>query len=584
MMRTERRFWRMIFRSLAAWTTLLFPTVVFAQDSTVSKPPAADSSATVDVQTPTTVRAVREAPHHVMVGSDDENYLRYLQDAGLAPLYPWSIREFSQKELAALAVKQGSHPWSGKDDYRGYPSRYSFKVLPVNVVFRFNSAFPWGSNDGAVWAGRGLTSALDLGFAFRAGPLSATLNPIAFRAENTAFHLQPNGVPGNPDGDPTFAADVDRPQRFGSGAYSRLNPGESTVRLDLLGLTAGVSTANMGWGPMELYPYIIGANAPGFLHAFAGTSAPLPIWIGKIHGRVYWGKLEQSAFSPVTGTSYYSSEIESGTKRFMSGAVATFQPRGISGLEIGAARFFHSAWPREGIPRSYFTKPFQALLKNSLGNPGGFVAGTDQGISDNQLASAFFRWVFPSSSFETYGEYGREDHSADLRDFVQEPDHSRTYGLGLRKVLRSDSTSISALRFEMINYELPTLARHRGEGGIYVHTLLRQGHTNLGQPLGSDAGLGSGGGSTIAWDRYSPRGMTTFSLSRIIREQVGTFYIGGPSNPNANDVAIVLSAERSRFFSAGEFFGSLNMVRELNWQLTKDAWNINPTLGARLRF
>lgn len=30
----------------------------------------------------------REAPHHVMVGSSDEDYLRYLQIAGLAPLYP----------------------------------------------------------------------------------------------------------------------------------------------------------------------------------------------------------------------------------------------------------------------------------------------------------------------------------------------------------------------------------------------------------------------------------------------------------------------------------------------------------------
>jgi len=519
-----------------------------------------------------------------MVGSDDENYLRYLQDAGLAALYPWSLREFSQKELATLAVKPGSHPWSGKGDYRDYPSKYSFKILPVNVVFRFNSDFPWGSNDGAVWAGRGLTSAIDLGFAFRAGPLSATFNPVAFRAENTAFHLQPNGLAGNPYADPMFGTAIDLPQQFGSGAYSRVDPGESTVRLDLLGLTAGISTANMWWGPMELYPYIIGANAPGFLHAFAGTSAPVPIWIGKVHGRVYWGKLEQSPYSSVSGTSYYSSLLEPGTKRFMSGAVGIFEPRGVPGLELGAARFFHSVWPREGIPRRYFTKPFEALLKNSLGNPGGFVAGTSQDIGDNQLASAFFRWAFPSSSFEAYGEYGREDHSADLRDFIQEPDHSRTYGLGFRKVIGADSAAMSALRFEMINYELPTLARHRGEGGIYIHSILRQGHTNLGQPLGSDAGAGTGAGSTIAWDRFSAQGMTTFAFSRTIREQAGTFYIGGPPNPRSNDVAFAFSAERSRFFSAGELVGSLNLVRELNRQLIKDEWNINPVLGARLRF
>ena len=484
----------MIFRNLAMAAGVFFPIAICAQDTIAVQPPLRDTFA-------------REAPHHVMVGSDGENYLRYLQDAGLAAEYPWSLREFSQKELATLAVKPGSHPWSGKGDYKDYPAKYSFKILPVNVVLRFNSAFPYGSNDGAVWAGRGLTSAIDFGFAFRAGPLSATFNPIAFRAENTAFQLQASGVPGaNQYADPLFPTAIDRPQRFGASAYSRLDPGESTVHLDMFGLAAGVSTANMGWGPMELYPYIIGANAPGFAHAFIGTSSPLPIWIGKIHGRVIWGRLEQSDYSPVTGTSYYSSELEAGTRRFMSGAVGIFEPRGAPGLELGVARFFHSVWPRTGIPRSYLTKPFEAILKGSLGGSAGFVGGTDAGVGDNQLASAFLRWVFPSNGFEMYGEYGREDHSADRRDFLQEPDHSRTYGLGLRKVFRADSLRLSALRVELINYELPTLARHRGEGGIYIHGVLRQGHTNLGQVLGADAGVGTGAGFLIAWDKYDRRG------------------------------------------------------------------------------
>ncbi|MDQ6873106.1 MAG: hypothetical protein M3037_14065, partial [Gemmatimonadota bacterium] len=233
------------FRQFAFAAFFFAPAALSAQDSVVTVAPAPDTTA-------------KEAPHHVMVGSEDEDYLRYLQDAGLAAPYPWALREFSQKELATLSVKRGSHPWSGKGEYKDYPSRYSFKILPVNLVFRFNSAFPYGSNDGAVWAGRGLTSAIDLGFAFRAGPLSVTVNPIAFRAENRSFQLQANGDPSNPYADPLFAGAIDRPQRFGSSSYSRVDPGESTARLDLLGITAGVSTANMGWGPMELYPYIIG--------------------------------------------------------------------------------------------------------------------------------------------------------------------------------------------------------------------------------------------------------------------------------------------------------------------------------------
>jgi hypothetical protein len=556
----------MVLRQFAFAAIFFFPVILCAQDTVVTLVPQRDTTA-------------KEAPHHVMVGSEDEDYLRYLQDAGIAALYPWSLREFSQKELATMAVKPGSHPWSGKGDYKDYPSRYSFKILPVNVEFRFNSAFPYGSNDGAVWAGRGLTSAIDLGFAFRAGPLSVTINPIGFRAENLRFPLEPAGGP-NPYADPQFPTQVDRPQRFGPNAYTRADPGESTARLDLLGLTVGMSTANMGWGPMEIYPYIIGGNAPGFPHLFAGTSSPLPILVGRLHARLYWGRLDQSAYSPVGGPSYYSSILEGGTKRFMSGAVAMLEPRGVPGLELGVARFFQSVWPRTGIPRSFLTKPFQSLLKNSLGNVGGFVGGTDPGIEDNQLASAFGRWVFPASRFEVYGEYGREDHNANFRDLIQEPDHSRTYGLGLRKVFAQDSLQLSAIRLELINYELPTLARHREEGGIYLHGVLRQGHTNRGQVLGADAGLGTGAGFFLAWDKYDRSGKYSIGWTRTIRKQDGDYYLlGGRSNPRANDVSYALNAERLKYMSFGHIQYGFALLREFNRDFQHDAWNVNTTLG-----
>jgi hypothetical protein len=525
--------------------------------------------------------APREAPHHIVAGSSDEDYLRYLQIAGIAELYPWSIREFSQPELARLAVARGSHPWSGKGDFVDPASRFSFTILPVNAVLRYNSAFPYGSNDGAVWAGHGLTSALDLGFAFRLGPLSGTFNPIAFSAQNRAFGLQANGSTTNPFADPLFPGEVDRPQRFGTHAYSRIDPGESTVRLDLLGLAAGISTANMGWGPMENYPYILGGNAPGFPHAFVGTSAPAPIWIGRIHARVIWGELEQSAYSPVSGTSYYSSILEPGTKRFASGVVAVFQPRGIDGLELGAARFFHSLWPKEGIPRSYFSKPFEAVFKIGLITPPATPGSTDAGIDDNQLASVFARWVFPKSGFETYGEYGHEDHNYDRRDLAQEPDHSRTYGLGMRKVVSGDAEHLTAFRAEMINYEAPTLARNRSEGLIYIHGALRQGHTNRGQLLGSDPGVGSGGGSLIAWDRYNRNGGISINWTRTIREQVGTFFSNGVTDPRADDVQNALTFSRARYVGRGELTTGVTIVHELNRDLQADAWNVNLLVGYR---
>ena len=268
----------------------------------------------------------------------------------------------------------------------------------------------------------------------------------------------------------------------------------------------------------------------------------------------------------------------------MSGAVLIFEPRGAAGLELGVARFFHSIWPRTGIPQSYLTKPFEGLLKRGLGSPAGFVKGSDVGVGDNQLASAFFRWLLPSNGFEVYGEYGREDHNADRRDLVEEPDHSRTYGLGFRKILQGDSIRLSALRLELINYELPNLARHRGEGGIYEHGVLRQGHTNLGQVLGADVGVGTGSGFSVAWDKYDRAGKYSIGWTRTVRAQDGTYYLTGGYDPGVNDVSHALQIERYRYIGLGQLRAGVAVVREFNRYFQRDAWNLNSTLALNHSF
>ena len=112
----------------------------------------------------------------------------------------------------------------------------------------------------------------------------------------------------------------------------------------------------------------------------------------------------------------------------MSGLALSFLPRGLPGLEIGADRFFHTGWPRRGIFKAPWYRPFEGILKQSLStstNP----MGDD--VGDNQEASAFARWAFPGHGIEVYGEYAREDHNYDLRDLLQEPDHESGFMLGI---------------------------------------------------------------------------------------------------------------------------------------------------------
>src|SRR5690606_14608890 len=143
------------------------------------------------------------------------------------------------------------------------------------------------------------------------------------------------------------------------GSYGRLTPGQSTLRVDLLGVTAGISSANQHWGPVWDQPLLLGNNAEGFPHAFLGSSRPVNLWVGHLHGRVVWGALAHSDHAPLQITS---------SRRLMTGLVATFQPRGLPELEIGGGRFFHQEWPAGGPGWDELLWPFQSLLKEGLSN------------------------------------------------------------------------------------------------------------------------------------------------------------------------------------------------------------------------
>jgi capsule assembly protein Wzi len=521
----------------------------------------------------------------VFAGSVAENYLRYLQSLGLVPVYPWTSRSFSPRELERLIPKDSAHPWSARfraSGMRAGPVEYDF-VRPTSTI-RFNSAFPYGSNDGPVWAGRGLTSSAQAGIALRWKWISLTAAPMAFRSENSSFEMLPTTNTGVlAFADPLYGG-VDHPQRFGASAYTQIDPGQSTLRVDLPFVTAGVSTANMGWGPGTDYPLILGNNAAGFPHAFFGTSEPLNIFVGKLYGRVMWGELLQSKFSPVQGPEHYISRQEPGTTRFATGVVVTFMPRGMTGLEFGASRFFHSIWPVSGIPRSYLTKVFQGILKKDVpfdfpDDPRFPSVLQTQGAADNQLISGFARWVLPRSGFEVYGEYAREDHAYDFRDLLQEPDHSRFYMFGARKVFTHTPSSMTAGRAEVVNFQLPQLSRYRGEGEIYFHGVIRQGHTNRGQLLGANVGVGSAAGSTVAVDHYSKSGSWTASWVRDLNRENGNYLLLGIRNPRSIDVMHALGFEMTRFFNAFDASGGLTFVRNFNRNFTSDVNNLNATLS-----
>jgi hypothetical protein len=507
--------------------------------------------------------------------SELERYLRALQVQGEAPLTAWSLRPFAPAQLDRMWNARDAHPWAGRFAARDSNSRASLRLVQPSAVVRFNSGYAYGSNDGPTWSGRGLTGTVTAGVAGRLGPLTMILAPTAFHARNGDVTLAANGRDGPESyGDAQFPEAIDRPRRFGDASYSRVDWGESTIRVDVAGAAVGVSTASQWWGPADRYPYLLGNNAGGFPHVFAGTSAPVDIWIARVHAQIIWGRLDQSDYFVPVGLNR--------RRRFASGLVAVAQPRGLPGLELGGARFFHAPWPDEGLPGRYLSRPFDGILKSRVRPSDGGIPTDDRSIDgENQLASVFARWVFPSSALEVYGEYGRDDHNWDGRDLLLEPDHQASLLLGLRKQFQRDDRTILVVRAERMDFTANTLAARRGGGSTYLHSSgSNQGHTQRGQLLGADVGAGSAGGLSAALDWYRPDGRWTVELQREQRqEHVAT--VGTNGDPRPLDVQYALGAERLLFRAGLELRMGLTAAYDFNRDFVDDRANLSIVLGVR---
>ncbi|HEU0015472.1 MAG TPA: capsule assembly Wzi family protein [Longimicrobium sp.] len=500
-------------------------------------------------------------------GSETEAYLRALQVAGRAPAYPWSARAFSQREAARL-LPDSAHPWAARQGADG-ARRAGIRLLGPGVRMVYNSAFPHGFNDGPAWSGRGMNAELRAGIAAHVGPLSLRIEPVAFWAENRAFALLDNGETG----DLAFAhgldpRSIDLPQRFGPRAYTRVDPGESTVRLDVGGVAAGVSTAAEQWGPAVDHPLVLGTNAGGVPRVFLGTAAPVNVGVGRLHGRMMWGSLAQSGYSWTTGP---------GSRRFATGAVAVFTPRGADHLELGVSRFFHLPWPEGGVGIDEFLKLLDPLEKADADSTG---TGPD-GRTDvaNQLASAFVRWVLPAAGVEAYAEFARDDHSWDVLDLTLEPDHASGYTLGLRKVW-SRGTRLVSLRGEVMSTQPGHLAEVRGEFPFYVHARTPQGHTLRGQVLGSAYGYGGGAG-TLALDVYGPRGRWGLAWTRGRVADRADYWRTGVPDARSTEVVHSLGLDGALFAGGVQLTAALTATADLNRNFAEDAYNLGLRLGVR---
>jgi hypothetical protein len=470
-------------------------------------------------------------------GSEEERYLRALQVAGLAPSTPWSIHPLSRAQVSGLRAT-ASHPWTPR---MSAASAGATLLRPAGQLV-LNSSLPVQVGNGPAWTGRGLTAQLQWGAAVALGPLHLQLAPLAFMAQNAGFDLAPNGLQGDARfADPRYPQMIDAPQRFGDGPYARVLPGSSAMSVEALGAVLAMSTLPQQWGPAREFPLVLGPSGGGFASVQLGTSRPVDLWLAKVHGRVVYGSLGQSRWSP---------SAEFGSRRLGSGVVALLTPRGIPTLELGATRFIHQPMPTGTLTAAMLRRPFSGGLN---------LGGVAENVAyENQVASLFARWNFPRARLELYGEAYREDFPGRLHEapsLVEKPDDLMTFTLGFQRVLAASSTGMRVLRGEIVNGEL---AHHeRNERGFvmplppYYHTAVTQGHTADGRFLGSAEAYG-GAAWRLGMDRYTAAGRRSITVERALR--MDWLRDGRDGNaPARPDVYYAVRLEQLRFARGAEY-------------------------------
>jgi hypothetical protein len=198
----------------------------------------------------------------------------------------------------------------------------------ATALLRYNSDFPFGDEDGVIWAGRGITAAAAASVRWRRSLFDGRIAPVAFIAENRAFPLAAIDTAGGREA-LYYGNVVDLPQRFGTTFYGRVDWGESHVVVHPGALRLGLSSATQHWGPMERFPFILGPGAGGFPHLLLETSRPLGTRYVRVLTRLMYGTL---APSPVY------QERGKPAQRFASGLIGTIEFAD-GHLELGGARF-----------------------------------------------------------------------------------------------------------------------------------------------------------------------------------------------------------------------------------------------------
>ncbi len=359
----------------------------------------------------------------------------------------------------------------------------------------YNTAAPYGQNDGALWQGRGYNTALTAGVRLEGYGFELTFKPQVSWMQNKDYDYLPGAYE---DSHSYFwRSNIDLVQRYGDSSFWTYDWGDSEIRWNWKSFTIGFGTQNPWLGPAWLNPMLGSNNAPSYPKLDIGlrrTQITLPFinyYIGDIEGRIWVGMLEESSYFDNNSTN---------DRRMLTAMSASFAPSFIPNITIGMNRIYVTTWKTKNL--KYLAR-FITMSK----------ANDWVGDGEDGKVTLFIDWKFNKIGFEVYGEYGIDDfptrYSVDLF-------HTAIFTIGMKQILPiSTSRKIRGELFlEFNNFEMSQDFQFQWPyGGFYSHGGIIHGYTNKGQILGAGTGY-AGNSQFVGIKIYYPKGSTFLYFHR----------------------------------------------------------------------
>ncbi|WP_305981800.1 capsule assembly Wzi family protein [Roseivirga thermotolerans] len=364
-------------------------------------------------------------------------------------------------------------------------------LLPASLNLAFDSDHPDSRNDGAMIRSRGIQTLVSGGIYTEVGPLSIQIKPELVIAENRnyqGFPLWPRHYESTWQIRYIWFNRIDQPERYGTNTYTKLTPGQSSIRLNKWGLSLGISTENLWWGPAIRNSIMMSNNAEGFPHFTFNTQKPIKTQIGSFEWQFITGKLVGSGYKPpahdvvIRGRILYSPKPDDW--RYFQALSLSYAPKWIKGLSLGMTRWVQQYNENAKSTGSYFPV-FQNLFRKNDREEFGF------NLTQDQAFGIFGRWIWFDSNAEFYFELAKNDAPINFRDLLVDTDHSRALTVGVSKLF----PTIKENEFWQFNFEWTQTSQTesrllRNSLSWYIHSSVPHGYTNNGEVLGSALGPG----------------------------------------------------------------------------------------------